>query len=82
MAEQATRDRHHSAVLIMDFQVRIINNFASDPPGLYLFALRVHFVTTRYEVARCRARREMIPCVQRNVARGDSQGLPPTVSPL
>ena len=34
MAEPATLDRNHSAVLIMDFQVRIINNFASDPQGV------------------------------------------------
>lgn len=33
-AEPATLDRNRSAVLIMDFQLRIINNFASDPPGV------------------------------------------------
>jgi len=34
MAEPVTLDRHTSAVLIMDFQIRIVNNFASDPPGV------------------------------------------------
>jgi nicotinamidase-related amidase len=34
MAEPVTLDRHKSAVLIMDFQIRIVNNFASDPPGV------------------------------------------------
>src|SRR5207248_7005286 len=34
MAEPVTLDRHTSAVLIMDFQIRIVNNFASDPQGV------------------------------------------------
>ena len=34
MAEPVTLDRHTSAVLIMDFQIRIVNNFAGDPPGV------------------------------------------------
>jgi nicotinamidase-related amidase len=34
MAEQVTLDRNKSAVLIMDFQIRIVNNFASDPQGV------------------------------------------------
>ena len=34
MAEPVTLDRHKSAVLIMDFQIRIVNNFASDPQGV------------------------------------------------
>ena len=31
MAEPVTLDRHTSAVLSMDCQIRIVNNFASDP---------------------------------------------------
>ena len=34
MAEPVTLDRHTSAVLSMDFQIRIVNNFASDPQGV------------------------------------------------
>ena len=34
MAEPVTLHRHTSAVLIMDFQIRIVNNFASDPQGV------------------------------------------------
>jgi nicotinamidase-related amidase len=34
MAEPVTLERHTSAVLIMDFQIRIVNNFASDPQGV------------------------------------------------
>jgi len=34
MAESVTLDRDRSAVLIMDFQIRIVNNVASDPQGV------------------------------------------------
>lgn len=34
MAEPVTLDRDRSAVLIMDFQIRIVNNVASDPQGV------------------------------------------------
>ena len=31
MAEPVTLERHTNAVLSMDFQIRIVNNFASAP---------------------------------------------------
>jgi len=34
MAEPVTLDRHTSAVLIMDVQIRIVNHFGSDPHGV------------------------------------------------
>jgi hypothetical protein len=34
MAQQVTLDRDKTAVLIMDFQQRIVNNVASDPQGV------------------------------------------------
>ena len=34
MTQQVAIDTGRSAVLIMDFQQRIVNNFASDPPGV------------------------------------------------
>jgi nicotinamidase-related amidase len=34
MTQQMTIDKGRAAVLIMDFQVRIVNNFASDPAGV------------------------------------------------
>jgi isochorismate hydrolase len=41
MAEPVTLDRDRSAVLIMDFQIRIVNNVASDPQGVVERATRV-----------------------------------------
>lgn len=34
MTQQVAIDTSRSAVLIMDFQQRIVNNFASDPQGV------------------------------------------------
>jgi nicotinamidase-related amidase len=41
MAEPVTLDRDSSAVLIMDFQIRIVNNGASDPQGVVERAAQV-----------------------------------------
>jgi nicotinamidase-related amidase len=41
MAEPVTLDRDRSAVLIMDFQIRIVNNVASDPQGVIERAAQV-----------------------------------------
>jgi hypothetical protein len=41
MAEPITLDRDSSAVLIMDFQIRIVNNVASDPQGVIERAAQV-----------------------------------------
>jgi nicotinamidase-related amidase len=41
MAEPVTLDRDSSAVLIMDFQIRIVNNVASDPQGVVERAAQV-----------------------------------------
>ena len=41
MTQQFTLDRDRTAVLIMDFQNRIVNNFASDPAGVVQRASRV-----------------------------------------
>lgn len=41
MTQQGTLDRDKTAVVIMDFQVRIINNVASDPEGVVQRAAQV-----------------------------------------